>query len=199
MRQCGDCQLCCKLLPMSEREPDSLPETKQMMVEAGMLAPNTTMTPDFFKPAGATCPHQRHHVGCTIYWRRPFGCRVWMCRWLGSDDTRELSRPDRSHYVVDMAPDYVSIDDENIPVLVVWVDPDYPDAHRDPALRRFLAPYARQQIYALIRYSATKGMLLAMDPGGKWHEIWTNNDATREHTAAEKYQVLGSLLDTVIK
>ena len=39
MRQCGDCQLCCKLLPVKS------------------LA----------KLAGDRCSHQKHHKGCDVY------------------------------------------------------------------------------------------------------------------------------------
>ena len=69
-RKCGDCQLCCKLLP----------------------------TKEIGKVANTRCEHQRTGKGCTIYARRPFSCSSWSCRWLLEDDTADLSRPDRAHY-----------------------------------------------------------------------------------------------------
>ena len=66
-RRCGDCQLCCKLLPV------------------GALG----------KAAGERCRHQRHHKGCAVYRKRgfPSECGAWSCRWLVEDDTADLSRP----------------------------------------------------------------------------------------------------------
>ena len=74
-----------------------LGETIIAAITIGLLTPReaaNTVT-DFDKPAGERCPHQRHHKGCNIYSTRPFGCRIWLCRWLAEDDTAELSRPDR--------------------------------------------------------------------------------------------------------
>jgi len=47
--------------------------------------------------------------GCAIYAKRPMSCALWNCRWLVNDDTAELSRPDRSPYVIDIMPDYVTV------------------------------------------------------------------------------------------
>ena len=74
-RQCGDCQLCCKLLPV----------------------------PPLEKKAGQRCQHQKFGKGCTVYHSRagmPMECSIWNCRWLVNDDADELSRPDRVHYVI---------------------------------------------------------------------------------------------------
>jgi hypothetical protein len=49
-RQCGDCQLCCRLLPTAEIN----------------------------KPANERCPHQKSYCGCTIYPRRPLSCQLDM-------------------------------------------------------------------------------------------------------------------------
>jgi hypothetical protein len=67
------------------------------------------MIPDFDKPAGERCPHQKHHKRCSIYGNRPFGCRIWNCRWLVEDDTADIGRPDRSHLVIDLMPDFVTL------------------------------------------------------------------------------------------
>ena len=117
-RQCGDCQLCCKLLPVKT------------------LA----------KGAGVRCGHQRAHKGCAVYRRpgMPAECALWVCRWLINDDAAVLRRPDRAHYVIDVVPDFVTLQEDetgkvqHIQVVQVWVDPGFPDAHRDPALRAWL-------------------------------------------------------------
>src|SRR5437879_280323 len=108
-RRCGGCTLCCRLLPMKARPHADTMEVVRAMIERGIGAPKdfTGMIPDFDKPAGERCSHQRTGKGCAIYTKRPFGCRFWNCAWLANADTADLRRPDRSHYVVDIAPDYV--------------------------------------------------------------------------------------------
>lgn len=164
MRQCGDCQLCCKLLPVRS------------------LA----------KLAGQRCSHQSHAKGCKVYARLASvspECRLWSCRWLVEDDTADLRRPDRSHYVVDLMPDFVTLRNdetgelEHIEVVQIWVDPRYPDAHRDPALRAYLERRAKERIIGLVRFGTTEEPLgsdgIALFPpslseGGQWIEKRSN-------------------------
>jgi hypothetical protein len=172
-RHCGDCQLCCKLLPMqagNERKWLQHPEMIALFGSPGML-------PEFDKPAGERCPLQKHGKGCACYPRRPMGCRVWNCRWLVNNDTADLRRPDRSHYVIDLNPDFVRVEagSESTPVEVIqiWVDPDYPNAHRDPALRRYLERQAEHGRLALIRFNERDGFVLippSMASDKQWHE-----------------------------
>lgn len=172
-RECGGCSLCCRLLPMAE----------------------------IGKPSGARCPKQCS-TGCRIYDARPFACRVWSCRWLVDDAEADLKRPDRSHYVVDPLPDFVTVRDDatgqeaKLGVVQVWVDPAHPDAHREPGLRRYLARIGERQGYAaLIRYSSRDGFTLfppALTPDGQWIEA-RGGVSTREHTADEKLDALGAL------
>lgn len=169
-RQCGDCQLCCKLLPVRS----------------------------LGKGAGQRCQHQRHHKGCAVY-PKLLGvapeCKFWNCRWL-VDDAGETSRPDRSHAVIDIMPDYIGAQDDEtgeiieIPIVQVWIDPDYPDAHQDPALRAWLD--STQQV-ALIRYSATDAFVLfppSRMKNREWMEKRSENSGPT-HTAAEIFRVLG--------
>lgn len=137
MRKCGDCQLCCKLLPVRE----------------------------IGKNANQKCKHQKFAKGCAIYSRRPPSCRIWNCGWLTDKDAEFLSRPDRSHYVVDTKPDFVKVGDpvtgDRIPAVQVWCDPGYSDAHADPRLREYLELRAyRDGMVAVIRYSATESFVL---------------------------------------
>lgn len=170
-RQCGSCTLCCRLLP----------------------------TKEINKPANTRCEHQRHGKGCAIYTKRPFSCRVWSCRWLLNDDTADLSRPDRSHYVIDVIPDYVTAVQEDgtrqdVPVLQIWVDPKYPDAHRDPALRAYIARRGEnERLAALIRYNSSDAFLLcppALSSDGQWHQQGGNMEQ-REHSLAETLSKFG--------
>jgi hypothetical protein len=163
-----------------------------------------SMMEDFFKEAGARCPFQRHHKGCSQYARRPFGCRQWSCRWLIGDDTAELHRPDRSHYVIDPIPDFVrgkphdGGDVQTIPVVQVWLDPDYPDAHRDPALRDYLMRRASEGYAALIRLSARDAFVLAAPPltGRDWEEYRgnTGTEVEPQHSALETMAAISSKL-----
>jgi hypothetical protein len=143
------------------------PEIMAMVAVPGMIR-------DFDKPAGQRCPHQRHGKGCAVYAKRPLGCRIWSCRWLVGDDTADLRRPDRTHYVIDMLPDFVGVDDDRMQVVQIWIDPDYPDAHRDPALRAYIERRGREGKLALVRFSARQGLLLVPPSAasdGQWHEI----------------------------
>ncbi|HKD36840.1 MAG TPA: YkgJ family cysteine cluster protein [Pirellulales bacterium] len=182
MRQCGECQLCCKLLPMKKDryEESRVLEISAAMIEAGIPASTFDgMIPDFDKPHGERCPHQRHHKGCSIYRNRPWGCRIWNCRWLVNDDTNDLKRPDRSHLVIDIMPDFVTLrnkDDgstQEVQVVQVWIDPDFPDAHREPRFRAYVERRAKQGIWTLIRRSRASGFTLVaprIAEDRQWHE-----------------------------
>lgn len=168
-RHCGNCTLCCKLLPVRE----------------------------LGKAAGHRCAHQRMGKGCVIYKSRPMSCVLWDCVWLSGD--ADLRRPDFSHYVVDPAPDYVTAlpedggDKITIPVVQVWVDPKFPDAHRDPALRAYLERRAREDGFAaIIRYSSERGFVLF--PPSMTGRGWIENEGTSvggpQHSQAEIAQKL---------
>lgn len=178
-RACGDCQLCCKLLPLRSRDDDA---TMRAMVGAGMPAPTwgADMVPAFDKPANTRCQHQRHGKGCAIYARRPLSCRLWSCRWLNGDDTADQRRPDHAHLVIDCMPDYVTVRDnrtgelQRSEVVQVWVDPAYPDAHRDPTFRAYALRLAERWAMALIRNGSNDAFLLVpptIASDGQWHEV----------------------------
>lgn len=183
-RRCGECQLCCKLLPMKAGGSRITSLTAEAMMGAGLSAPADFdgMLPDFDKPAGARCPHQRHHKGCAAYARRPYACRIWNCRWL-VNNAGDTARPDRTHYVIDIMPDTIRMKSPDhpepidVPCIQVWVDPDYPDAHRDPALRAWLLQVAeREGAVALIRYDERNAFALLPPPmtDGTWVEANSN-------------------------
>src|SRR5215471_3194906 len=121
-RRCGGCTLCCKLLPVHHGAHN----------DVGIDLPGS-----WHKAAGERCRHQRSGKGCAVYRKAgfPSACLFWNCRWLVSDDTDDLRRPDRAHYVIDVMPDFITLTDNEtgekhtIEVIQVWVDPDYRDAH----------------------------------------------------------------------
>ena len=178
MRQCGDCQLCCKLLPVKS------------------LA----------KEAGQRCGHQRVGKGCKVHaqlGRVAPECKLWNCRWLTGDDTEGLSRPDRSHIVIDIMPDFVTMQDNetgqetHIQVLQIWIDPNFRDAHREPAFRAYLERQAEQGIAALVRWSNTEGMAIfapALSDDRQWHEVM-NGLTGPEHSVEDKLKALKGQLE----
>lgn len=159
MRKCGDCQLCCKLLPVRELN----------------------------KQGNQRCQYQRTGKGCTVYNRpeMPGSCRLWNCRWLVDELTGDLRRPDRSGYVIDIMPDFVQVRNDltleftNIPVLQIWVDPARPDAWRDD---RDLKDYidhmgATEGTAALIRNGEEQAIFVAppsINPDHTWFESGSN-------------------------
>jgi hypothetical protein len=179
IRRCGDCQLCCKLLPLKARDSDA---TVRAMVDAGVAAPGqfAGMVPDFDKPANTRCQHQQHGKGCRIYPRRPLACQLWSCRWLNGADTSDQQRPDHSHVVIDVVPDFVTLRDNQTgafhrtKVIQIWVDPAYPDAHRAPAIRAYVARQAERGPLALVRNGSFDAFLLvppSVASDGEWHEV----------------------------
>ena len=82
-------------------------------------------------------------------------------------------------------------EDVNIPVLQIWVDPRFPDAHEDPHLRAFLERRGKEAgMAAIIRYNSSDGFVLF--PPSVTGQGWvgrTSQMRTEEH----------SLLDTMSK
>lgn len=166
-RECGACQLCCRLLPVIDNEPWRKGKPLN-------------------KPAGLRCPHQKFGKGCAVYQTSEFPacCAMWTCRWLTGQDTADLSRPDRSHYVIDVMPDFITIQRDadgsrqNIQVVQIWCDPKHPNAHRDPALRAYLSRRAKEGTIGLVRYGTAREALTLIPPemasDGVWHELDSN-------------------------
>jgi hypothetical protein len=146
-RQCGKCTACCTMVPVH------LPEGE--------------------KPAGVRCRHLRSS-GCSIYATRPKPCVVWSCRWLFDDATAAMRRPDLSGYIVDPQLTTFLWNEKPADAVQVWVDPKRPDAHRDPALRDYLARCAeRFSVPALIRWGNDAAMALippSLSVAGEWLE-----------------------------
>ncbi len=152
-RKCGDCTLCCRLVPV----------------------------PVLAKKANERCKHQSYSKGCRIYARRPQPCWAYNCKWLMEDDTADLSRPDRSHYVLDPMPDYIVAQNETgehtVPVIQIWVDPHYPDAHRDPALRAYLERRSHEGFIGLVRYNSEDAFAL-IPPNRTANHEWVEHRET---------------------
>jgi hypothetical protein len=176
-RQCGSCTLCCKLLPVNE----------------------------LGKLAGERCKHQ-YVGGCRVYTdgRMPSSCRLWNCRWITSQLPRDMRRPDRAHYVIDIMPDYskaVLADGKtiDIPVMQIWCDPDYKDAHKDPALRAWLD---ENHICGLVRYGSSRAKLIgppSVNAGGVWYEGEETDATMPSHTLDEIVEHTGATVTVTVE
>jgi hypothetical protein len=152
-RICGDCTLCCTLLPVVPLK----------------------------KKAGERCVNQRGR-GCKVHEKEgfPLECGLWNCRWLVDPSTTKLLRPDISHYVIDIVPDFIVAEDDRrrgqpfkVPVIQVWIDPRYPEAHRDPNLREWMRQH-EPECLMLVRYDASEAKALIpphMSDTGDWEEV----------------------------
>lgn len=148
-RRCGDCTLCCKLLPVKELE----------------------------KGANTRCQHQSRK-GCAIYHQLGFppSCGLWNCAWLGGED---LPRPDRCGWVVDIVPDEIQARNnetgevQSILVAQVWVEPGCEPTF-DPKLRRYAERCAEKNTALLLRFGSGEGVAVfapKFATDGKWHFV----------------------------
>jgi len=161
-RACGACQLCCKLVPV----------------------------PVIQKAAGKRCQHQHTGKGCAIYVNRPFDCRAWSCRWLADKpNTEMLSRPDRSHFVIDITPDTIKQTFENgtertIGVIQIWADPAFPNLHHGAEMRAYMAHMAEKFSYpSLVRWNSRDAVCVfppSLCQDREWHEVAGNVTAHNE-------------------
>lgn len=153
-RECGDCQLCCRLLPVKE------------------LA----------KPHNTRCTHQRARRGCAVYRRPgfPSGCALWSCVWLvRPEDVPGVKRPDHAGYVIDIMPDIiVMLDDDGtkheVTVTQVWIDPARPGAEHDPALKAFIEREAENDRATLLRLAGDRAKAVfapRLTYDDKWHTV----------------------------
>jgi len=174
-RRCGDCQLCCKLLPVAEID----------------------------KPALSRCRHQCR-AGCAIYATKPISCAAWSCLWLQGEDTgprpdrAHLAVDPMPDYVV-------RINEETGErfkhgVFQVWADPAYRDAHRAPAFRAWVERQARETgMMVLIRYGSRDGFLLAAPPvtGGEWVEKPSGMGSEPQHSIEDVRDALAGQIELV--
>ncbi len=161
-RSCGACKFCCTAVPTD-------------------LRPLRAM-----KAAGVRCPLLCSR-GCRVYSVRPDPCRYWSCRWLFDEGTAAtgIRRPDISGYAIDPIPDEIFADGRAASVMQIWNDPKRRDAHRDPALRRFLETL---NMAAIVRFGSDDGIVIA-PPGltkeGEWIEITGTEMISAEEKSAK--------------
>lgn len=85
--------------------------------------------PELTKPRGHDCNHCETGRGCRIYARRPSVCADFYCSYLLSPALGDEWKPLTSHLVLGYMAD--------ADVILVYTDPDHPDAwRREPYLAR---------------------------------------------------------------
>jgi hypothetical protein len=118
--------------------------------------------------------------------------------WLVGADAANLSRPDHCHYVIDQMPDYIKLRDDvtgvtdKIVIIQIWMDPKYPDAHRDPDLRAYLS---KRAMPALVRLDNENAAVVLFPPecshDNEWHEVTTGLLSDhKEHSFTDVYRTL---------
>lgn len=101
-RVCGACSLCCKL----------------------------PYVPALDKPIDTWCSHARPgQGGCAIYPDRPAGCRTFICNWLAGKLGEEWF-PARCKMIVTPSGTLAPSGTPAKPVMLIMVDPAYPNAWR---------------------------------------------------------------------
>jgi hypothetical protein len=99
--------------------------------------------------------------------------------------------------VIDIMPDYVTNQAANgekivIPVVQIWIDPKYPDCHRDPALRAWLT--LRDGFCGLVRNGNDDALLIIppyLNDTGEWIEKGSNMKE-ENHSFGQVLQALGA-------
>jgi hypothetical protein len=85
-----------------------------------------------------------------------------------------IRRPDLCGYAIDPMLDTILVDEQPVEVIQVWVDPARREAHRDPALRAWLAAMcARYGLLTIVRWDSRDGAVLIPpdhNTSGEWLE-----------------------------
>jgi hypothetical protein len=126
---------------------------------------------------------------------------------LFDESTAEFGvrRPDLAGYAIDPMLDTILIDGEPREVIQVWCDPARRDAHRDPALRAWLAAmYERFRLLTIVRWGSKDGVFLApphmnADQDGTWFEH--GGELKGEEAMRAKLAEVGaqSILDALVR
>jgi len=114
-RTCGDCQLCCKVMAVRS----------------------------ISKPEGKWCTHCSvgPNGGCSLYPSHPQDCKDFVCSWLAGLLPVTL-KPSACKVVVSSAT--LTIGDDKIDCLNVYVDADRPDAYKTGLMGDYLRYFGRR-------------------------------------------------------
>ena len=117
MRTCGNCTMCCKILGVDDEK--------------------------LKKPANKWCQHCAIGLGCGVYEDRPKPCQEFECLWLQNETIPEDLRPDKTHVVLYVSKDEVSV--------IANVDPERPEAYKKGQIGKLLAGLShRKKVFVVI-------------------------------------------------
>ena len=109
---------------------------------------------EFAKPRGVWCTHCKIDSGCMIHETRPAVCRAYSCRFLLDRSLDESWRPSRSGLVI-------NADRSRI---VVYVDPDRPDAWQQEPFHSRLRQWSRSSPSGWPVFVCTNERVVAVYP-----------------------------------
>ncbi|MGA9658778.1 MAG: hypothetical protein WBQ60_06735 [Asticcacaulis sp.] len=127
LKQCGDCNLCCKVYDI----------------------------PDLEKKSGHTCFNVRDEGGCGIWGLHPTICQEFKCLWLKHDDMSGIWRPDHAGFVLRVEPNgttlAVDVDPDRADA---WRQPHYYDQLKQwsevmPKNEGLVVVYAPEGLYVI--------------------------------------------------
>lgn len=68
---------------------------------------------------------------------------------------------------------------QRIQAVVIWCDPNFPDAHRDPKLREYLLRRAAEGKVGMVRYNSYDAVIIFAPPmttENRWFEVAHKSD-----------------------
>ena len=98
------------------------------------------------KPGNSWCQHCKIGVGCRIYETRPESCRVYECIWL---QTQRLSKPISFELRPDKSKVVIGTTNQGEDV-VLYVNPDRPDAWKQGAFRTLVDEFLARGITVMV-------------------------------------------------
>lgn len=102
------------------------------------------------KPSSLWCPHADIGKGCKIYEDRPQSCRNFRCHWLDNEMLPDAMRPDKSKVIF--------FERKQERRLQVHLDPDRPDAWREPMPLAFINLVRRSGVDVILVCGTKKNL-----------------------------------------
>lgn len=89
------------------------------------------------------CKHVVKGLGCGIYKERPLSCASFQCVWLLRENLPEELKPNKCHAVI-------ASYEEQPNMVSVYVDPGYPQAHKEGLLAWTIDELIKQRVLVLV-------------------------------------------------
>ncbi len=140
MKTCGECTLCCELLPIGEINK----------------SPNTL------------CKDCTLNKGCNIYNNRPESCKNFNCSYLTSDDMGESLKPNICNIIFEVVTDTIHLGLVHYNHLDAWKNKqvqDYVQTLNDKGISVIISSFtnSHKMVKPAVGITAEEVMNLAMD------------------------------------